>query len=119
MGLVVNGAPSWLWQCAGGIGTILPVEYMVNGIALGLMDGLKVGIPGDGLPFLFMPRLPMMPPSAENILLTSNPGVVVGIPLKLRQEIWPIPTDFCTGSLMAGEKDCPVLTLSSGGDGSA
>jgi hypothetical protein len=46
---------------------ILPVEYMVNGMALGLARGLKGGRPGVGLLMLPVPKPLMRPLSAENI----------------------------------------------------
>jgi hypothetical protein len=65
---------------------ILPVEYMVKGMALCVLSGLRDGT-GIELPALPRPRPPMMPPSAEKMRLRSNPGVLVGTPLKSRQEI--------------------------------
>ena len=75
--------------CGGIIGTRLPVEYILNGIAFGLVKGFVEG-DGGGIAkdMSATPTELMRPPSVEKMRFTSNPGVLVGMPLKSRQEIW-------------------------------
>jgi hypothetical protein len=107
----VKDAGSGLMQCCicGNV-TIFPVEYIVNGIALGLFMGLKGGMAGPrgGAGTASEPRMLPIPgplmilPSAGKIWPSSNPGVFVGTPLTSRQEIWSSVTEFCDGASGVG-----------------